>query len=238
LGGPPLRCVLDGIADMAAKHPGVKHTPSSGRGTSASRCAGMPRRPASSFIGANRAAASRNASWVPARARTATRPQPSRSRPITAEGPQVSELPARSGAVWRVCGGWYGRVVKWPRRHLRWRVRGSWWGPGVGGHFQCSSSRIVLGTRKPTSRARVDPAGGGLFGDLAARGGSATHGRPLRYTGRAAGPVNSLFDNISARQKLFWTVKLTDSGVGGENGEPLWGYGPHPGHPPCVTYIY
>ena len=230
------------MAGTVATNPGKKHTSSPPSGISASRCARLPRRPASSCTGASRAAASRTASWVPERARTATatRPHLARWRPLTAKIPQVSELPGRSGAR---CGGypvgcWDGRVGTWPGRHLRWRVRGSWWGPGVGGHFQCSSSRIVLGTRKPTSRARVDPAGGGLFGDLAARGGSATHGRPLRYTGRAAGPVNSLFDNISARQKLFWTVKLTDSGVGGENGEPLWGYGPHPGHPPCVTYIY
>ena len=56
--------------------------------------------------------------------------------------------------------------------------------------------------------------------------------------GGQLGRLIVLFNNISARQKPYLTANLTDSGVGGENGEPLWGYGPHPGHPPCVTYIY
>ena len=69
----------------------------------------------------------------------------------------------------------------------------------------CRADRTVPRprTRNKTFRAGVDAAFGGSFGDLAARGGSATHRRSLRCAGRAARPVISLFLTCFLPQSCF-----------------------------------
>ena len=53
-----------------------------------------------------------------------------------------------------------------------------------------------------------------VFGGLAARGGSATHRRSLRHTGRAAGTLCSLFLFVAApghdRQPMLFEISSFD----------------------------
>jgi len=96
----------------------------------------------------------------------------------------------------------------------------------------------VLRPRNKSLGAGVDTTGLGLFGDLAACGGSATHGRSLRHAGRAAGPVISRLFTPSRAQQAVLDREIDRIPGGARHAESSWGRGPHPVHPTCVTYTY